>query len=142
MVYYSHIYSVVEPEPAGAGLFSWSRSRSQVKKLRLHKVATILVKFSHISKLYTTKTTQDSLRFLLFSSVAEPEPVETKLFGTWSRSRNYIFYKHFLQSVWRMLVQYYYFRTSVAEPEPVEPKLFGTWSRSRNYGQSRSRSQK
>ena len=38
-------------------------------------------------------------------SVAEPEPVELKLFATWSwsRSQNYLFNKYFLQSVWRML---------------------------------------
>ena len=46
---------------------------------------------------------------MVFRSVAEPEskPVEPKLFETWSRnwsrSRNDIFNKNVLQSVWRML---------------------------------------
>ena len=46
----------------------------------------------------------------LFISVLQTaEPVESKLFETWSqsqshsRSRNYLFNKYFLQSVWRML---------------------------------------
>ena len=35
-------------------------------------------------------------------SVAEPEPVEPKLFEIWSRSGNYLFNKYLLQSVWRL----------------------------------------
>ena len=42
-----------------------------------------------------------SMQVLIF--VAEPEPVEPKLFETWSRSWNYLFNKYLLQSVWRML---------------------------------------
>ena len=38
-----------------------------------------------------------------FTCVAEPEPVEPKLFETWSRRRNYLLNKSLLQSVWRML---------------------------------------
>ena len=42
---------------------------------------------------------------ILLSSVAESEsePVEPKLFEIWSRSRNYLFNKYFLPSVWRMI---------------------------------------
>ena len=36
-----------------------------------------------------------------WTSVAEP--VEPKLFDTWSRSRNYLFHEYLLQSVLRML---------------------------------------
>ena len=44
---------------------------------------------------------------LIYSSVAEPEPVpvEPKLFETWrwNRSQNFLFNKYLLLSVWRML---------------------------------------
>ena len=39
----------------------------------------------------------------VYSSVAEPEPVEPKFFETWSRSRNDLFNKYLPHSVWRML---------------------------------------
>ena len=57
------------------------------------KVASILIKCCHILTIYTG------------TSVAEPEPVEPKLFETWSRNRSkkYFFIEYLLRSVWRML---------------------------------------
>ena len=40
---------------------------------------------------------------IIFCSVAEPEPVELKLFETRSSSKNYFLNKYLLKSVWRML---------------------------------------
>ena len=59
-------------------------------------VFTLLgIKGLHVIKVET--------KMFVFSSVAEPEPVEPKLFETRSRSRNYIYNKKILQSDWRML---------------------------------------
>ena len=53
------------------------------------------------SRVTAKKSTKDNLNQVkVFFRVAEAEP---KLFETWSPSRNYLFNKYLLQSVWRML---------------------------------------
>ena len=44
----------------------------------------------------------DHITTVIQCSISEPEPVDPKLFEIWSRSRNYLFNKYVLQSVWRM----------------------------------------
>ena len=51
--------------------------------------------------IYTQKTEQNLLHFISVTE-SKSEPVEPKLFETWSWSGNDLFNKYLLQSIWKM----------------------------------------
>ena len=53
-----------------------------------------------VAEVYHVRTSTNKIQK---SSVAEPEPVEPKLFWDLEPEPKINFHKHFLQSVWRML---------------------------------------
>ena len=58
---------------------------------------------SDVSPRPPLKNMYRNVLYVLYTSVAEPEPVEPKLFWDLEPEPKINFYKHFLQSVWRML---------------------------------------
>ena len=90
-----------------SGLFSWGLIFWNLTICTVQCTWSLLLRGSYSGLC----TVQLSLLFFfifwtlkkVYSSVAEPEPVEPKFFETWSRSRNDLFNKYLPHSVWRML---------------------------------------